>query len=263
MTQNEPIARAAALAMHRLDVHYALQLGCSAADLRRPGWTIAQSRSECDPTALLFELRPVLALVAPIADRETADARGGAAMVAPELRVAISAVLQAHAPGALFAPEGLAALDVAVGACVPRRMPAGEGAHSRLVYATPAGFVPYIGQWQEWIEPLDEAAETTPAALALLARYDGGAFVVRQAGVIVAFAGLRNVGTAVTEIAVCTEAAALRGRGLGRALLSRATKAVLAADRVPLVRYPAAEAAARRMAERLGYRPYADAVTYF
>jgi GNAT superfamily N-acetyltransferase len=142
-------------------------------------------------------------------------------------------------------------------------MPAGDAAHSRLVYVTPAGFAPYVGQWQEWIEPLDEAAETTPAALSLLARYGGGVFVVRQAGVIVAFAGLRNVGAAVTEIAVCTEAAVLRGQGLGRALLSRATKAVLAADRVPLVRYPAREVAAQRMAERLGYRPYADAVTYF
>jgi hypothetical protein len=262
MTQNEPLLTAEAWAAHTLDVHYGMQLGCSPPDLRREGWTIVPARQECDPTALLFEQRPILSLVAPV-QSQRAEARGGVATVTPELRGPLGELLRAFAPDALFTAEGLRALDELLARFAPDRLTRAEEARVRLACVTQASFRPYVGQWQEWIEPLDEAAETAPVALGLLARYGGGVYAVRQSATIVSYAGIRSLSPSVAEIGARTAPAGLRGHGLGRAVVSRATKAVLAADRVPLYRYAAGNAPAARISLALGYRLYADAISYY
>src|SRR5579872_458638 len=128
---------------------------------------------------------------------------------------------------------------------------------------TPSSFCPYIGQWQEWIEPLDETEETDLTALGLLAHYSGGVYVIRQYGAIAAFSGIRPRSPHVSEVSVRTEIEALRHHGLGSAVLSRSTRAILASGRLPLYRCRAANMPGWRMAESLGYRPYADALAYF
>jgi predicted GNAT family acetyltransferase len=137
-----------------------------------------------------------------------------------------------------------------------------DEAHVHLRYAIPAGFRPYLGRWLDWIEALDESAEMDPAALSLLARYSGGVYVVRDRGTIVSFAGIRPHSPAVWEVSVRTAVEALRGFGLGRAVASRATRAVIAAGRLPLCTHPASDAAAAQIATALGYRLYGDAATY-
>jgi predicted GNAT family acetyltransferase len=132
---------------------------------------------------------------------------------------------------------------------------------SRIYYVTRGGYTPYFGEWQEWIEPLDEFGENEPSALRLLARYSGGVYVVRRAGAIAGYAGIRTHSPRVAEISVRTAALELRGQALGRAVVSRATKAVFASGRVPIYRCGAGNAAATRVAASLGYRFYADAVT--
>jgi RimJ/RimL family protein N-acetyltransferase len=268
MAQHDPAVTDDERAVRALDVYFAMQLGCSAADLRRPGWTIVTARLDSDPMALLFEQRPLLSLVAPapraVAANDASEdrERPGVAMVTPELRAPLADLLHDLPPTRLFTPRGLDALEAVMARCAPDRLTPPHEAHVRLAYATHAGFRPYIGQWQEWIEPLDEAVETEPPALALLARYSG-VYVVRQRGAIVSFAGIRLQSPHVAEIGVRTDAEELRGRGLGRAVASRATKAVFAAGRVPLYRYHAGNAASERICRALGYRLYADSLVYF
>lgn len=262
MTQNEPPLTADTQAAHILDVHYGMQLGCSPADLRRGGWTVVAARQECDPTALLFEQRPILSLVAPIS-QAGAEARSGVAMVAPELRGPLGELLRAYTPDTLFMAKGLRALDDLLARIAPHRLTRAEEACTRLAGLSTTTFRPYVGQWQEWIEPLDEAAETAPVALGLLARYGGGVYVVRQSAAIVSYAGIRSLSPSVAEIGARTEPETMRRHGLGRAVISRATKAVLAGERVPLFRYAAGNVAAERVALVLGFRRYADAITYY
>lgn len=262
MAQNEPLLTAGAQATRTLDVHYGMQLGCSPTDLRRAGWTIVSARREWDPTALLFEQRPILSLVAPT-QPQGGQARGGVAMVAPELRGALGELLRAYTPKTLFTAQGLRALDELLAQSAPDRLTRADEAHVRLACVTRESFRPYVGQWQDWIEPLDEAAETAPIALGLLARYGGGVYAIRQSATVVAYAGIRSLSPSVAEIGARTEPEALRGHGLGRAVVSRATKAVLAASRIPLYRYAAGNAPAARLSVALGYGCYADAITYY
>jgi RimJ/RimL family protein N-acetyltransferase len=271
MAQHDPAVTDDERAIQALDVYFAMQLGCSSADLHRPGWTIVTARLDADPMALLFEQRPLLSLVAPASRAAAVGAVGatpedrerpGVAMVTPELRIPLAGLLHDLPPAQLFTSRGLDALEAVMARCAPDRLTPPDEAHVCLAYATGSGFRPYVGQWQEWIEPLDEAAETEPPALALLARYSG-VYVVRQRGAIVSFAGIRPQSPHVAEIGVRTDAEGLRGRGLGRAVVSRATKAVFAAGRVPLYRYHAGNAASEHVCRALGYRLYADSLVYF
>jgi RimJ/RimL family protein N-acetyltransferase len=238
-------------------------LGCSASDLQRPGWTIVATRNESDPTALLFEQRPLLSLVAPRRRTSQSGARAGVVAVVPELRGALTALLRDISPSALFTSDGLRALDDEVARLVPNRLTPPQEAHICIAYATRTGFQPYQGQWQEWIEPLDEAAETEPMALGLLARYGGGVYVVRQGATIISFAGIRQHSPSVAEIGVRTDAEVWRGHRLARAVVSRATRAVFTTERLPLYRYHAGNTASERVCLALGYRLYADSLAYF
>lgn len=284
---NDRVVLDDARALQTLDTHFAMAHGFSATDLRRPGWSIIPARAECDPMALLFGQRPLLTMLAPVhpplpgplestqprlpyhptpaahsvAGASTA-ARAGVAVVSPEIREPVAHLLRAISPDELFTPQGLRALDQTMASAAPDHVTSPDETHMHIRYATPANFHPYIGLWQEWIEPLDEMREIEPLALSLLARYSGGVYVVRQADAIASFAGIRQHSPHVSEIGVRTDAEALREHGLATAVVSRATKAIFAADRLPLYRYHAANEPSTHIAERLGYRLYAESISY-
>lgn len=261
MPQNEPVTTDDVRALSTLDIHYGMLLGCTGTDLRRTGWTIVTARLDFDPMALLFGQRSLVYLVMP-APRERGQGRSGVAVIAPELRARVAPLLRELAPDALLTPDGLRALDEILRAGEPAPLTAAMEARSRIRYATASSFQPYVGQLVEWIEPLDEASESEPLALGLLARYSS-VYVIRQHGSVASFAGIRPQSPHVAELGIRTEAASLRGHGLARAVASRATRAILASGRLPLYRHVADNAASERVAEALGYRLYGDSVTYF
>ena len=248
-------------ALHTLDVHFAMALGCSAADLRRPGWTIVTVRDEGDPMALLFGRRTLLSLLVPCSVDGSPE-RGGVARVAPELRERVAELLRGLPPSAACQGDALLLLDGLARRVVPECAPALHEAHTHVRYTTASGFAPYVGPWLDWIEPLDESAELEAGALNLLAQHGAGVWVVRSQGMVISFAGIRALSPHVSDVTVRTDAAAHRGHGLARAVTSRATRAVLAAGRLPLYRHAASHTAAAHVAESLGYRRYGDAIEY-
>lgn len=249
-------------ALAALDVHFAMALGCSAADLRRPGWTVVTARDDGDPMALLFGKRRLLSMVVPCPQPASAPL-AGVARVAPELRGAVSALLATLPPSAIATPGGLHALDRLIAHSVPEHDTPAHEVHTCVRYVTPQCFRPYVGAWQEWIELLDEASELDASVLGLLANFGGGVYVVRDRGAIVSYAGIRMLSPHLAELQVRTGAEELRGHGLARAVVSRATRAVLAEGRLPLYRHPATALPSERVARVLGYRLYADAIDYF
>ncbi len=273
MPEREPAALDEQRALSTLDTHHAMLLHSTPSDLRRPGWTLVTAAVEADPVALLFGQRALVTLVAPRratwqasgydAGAATGEANGaGVALVSSELRADVAALLRAWSPATLFSDEGRAALDALIRGAVPTVTTGLAEAHVHLRYAIPASFRPYLGQWLDWTEPLDEATEMEPAALSLLARYSGGVYVVRNGATIVCYAGIRPQSPSIAELRVQTVVEPLRGRGLGRAVASRATRAIFAAGRIPLLPHPAHDAVAARLAVALGYRQYAEAVVY-
>jgi hypothetical protein len=268
MYHNDPAVLDDKRAQAVLDIHFSMTLGCTVADLRRPGWTIVSTRDEADPTALLFGQRTLLSLLSPglqatdVDGSTTNHTSSGVALVASELQAPVVALLRSYSPTGLFTSDGLQVLRQLIGSLMPESTPAYEEAHMGIHYVARTSYTPYTGHWQEWIEPLDEFSENEPLALRLLARYSGGVYVVRNAGAIAGYAGIRTHSPHVAEINVRTAAEELRGRSLGRAVVSRATKAIFAAGRVPIYRYSNTNTAAARIASTLGYRFYADAVTY-
>jgi RimJ/RimL family protein N-acetyltransferase len=263
MPEREPVALDEKRALTTLDNHYAMLLRSAPSDLRRPGWTVVAAPVEADPVGLLFGQRMLVALVVPQPQTVDIPADAGVALVAPELRPEMGALLRAWPPTTLFTGEGRVALDALIRGVASRRVTTSPAeAHVRLCYAIPASFRPYLGQWLDWITPLDEETEMEPSALSLLARYSGGVYVVRDGRVIVSFAGIRSQSPAISELHAQTVAEALRGHGLGRAVASRATRAIFAAGRIPLFIHLAHDAASARLATALGYRPYAEAAIY-
>lgn len=260
-----PLSHAAATmddtaALKALDIHYGLAFGCPAADLRRAGWTVVAARDDCDPMALLFGKRMLLSLLLPAPLPDVAAPRSGVALVAPELRAPVAALLRASTPDAGIDAASIATLTHLITQLAPASSL--EASHSHIRYTTPDSFSPYRGPWQEWIEPLDEAGEADTTALRLLATYSSGAYVVRSEGAIVSYAGVRSQSPHISEITVRTDSIELRGHGLAQAVTSRATKAILAAARLPLYRHPAAHIPSHRVARALGYRFYADALEF-
>ena len=247
-----------------LDIHFSMTMGCTVSDLRRPGWTVVSSSEESDPGALLFGRRTLLSLLRPGPKELASQPDGGVARVAANLRVPVAALLAAYAPPTLFTVEGEQALYQLIGSLISGVTLTRDEAHVCISYATGDGYTPYFGQWQEWIEPLDEFGENEPLALRLLAQYSGGVYVVRVAGAIAGYAGIRIHSPRVAEVLVdiLNPSADLPGQGLSRAVTSRATRAIFAGGRVPIYRYTAGDEASADIASSLGYRFYADAVTY-
>jgi hypothetical protein len=247
-----------------LDVHFSMTMGCTVSDLRRPGWTIVSSSEESDPAALLFGRRTLLSLLRPGSREPASPPSGGVARVAAHVRVPIAALLAAYAPPALFTAEGEQALCQLIGSLSSGATSSRDEAHLSISYATGDAYTPYFGQWQEWIEPLDEFGENEPLALRLLAQYGGGVYVVRIDGTIACYAGIRIHSPRVAEVLVHTLGSDgdSPGQGLRRAVASRATKAIFASGRVPIYQCASGDSVAAGIASSLGYHFYADTVTY-
>ncbi|HEU5438221.1 MAG TPA: GNAT family N-acetyltransferase [Ktedonobacterales bacterium] len=261
MSQRPPLLMDDHSALAALDVHFAMALGCSAADLRRPGWTVVTARDDGDPMALLFGKRRLLSVIVPRPQPASAPL-AGVARVAPELRESVAALLAELPLPAITTHEGLRALDRLIASGAPAHDTALREAHTHVRYVTQQSFRPYRGAWQEWIEPLDEASELDTGALGLLANFGGGVYVVRRQGHVVSYAGIRTLSPHVAEVQVRTSAEELRGHGLARAVVSRATRAMLAGGRLPLYRHRTTHPPSERVAHALGYRLYADAIDY-
>jgi hypothetical protein len=261
MPEREPVALDERRALTTLDNHYAMLLRTAPSDLRRPGWTLVTA-ADADPVGLLFGQRMLATLVVPRPQIASVPPDAGVALVVPELRAEMAALLRIWEPATIYSPAGRAALDALIRARVPRVTTTATEAQIHLRYAIPAGFRPYLGQWLDWIAALDEETEMEPAALSLLARYSSGVYVVRQGATIVSFAGIRSQSPSISELRVETIVEVLRGHGLGRAVASRATRAIFAAGRLPLLPHPAGDTASIRLATALGYRQYAEAAVY-
>lgn len=262
MSQNDPTIADDVRALHTLGVHFGMQLGCSASDFQRPGWTTIRAAGESDPMELLFGQRQILQIVVPVSPLDDRAGSSGVVSVAPALRPALAGFLRECPPDTLFTAPGLLALDALVHEAMPQTLTTREEAHLRLRFATRAGFHPYVGRWLDWIEALDESSETSFVALGLLARYSS-VYVIRRRDTIASFAGIRIHSPHVAEIGVRTDPEALRGNGLGRAVVSRATRAILDSGRLPLYRHRADNAASEHIASALGYRFYAESIQYF
>jgi hypothetical protein len=161
MAQNDPAVMDDKHAQAVLDVHFSMSLGCTVADLRRPGWTIVPTRDEADPAALLFGERTLVSLLSPasggsqeISEIDASPAGAGVALVASELWAPVTDILRAYSPMDLFSSYGLALFRQLITRLVPESMPAHDEAHMRIYYVTRSGYIPYSGHWQEWIEPL-------------------------------------------------------------------------------------------------------------
>jgi hypothetical protein len=209
--------------------------------------------------AMLFGRRDLLQLVAPLSE-ESAQ-RSAVVVIAPELRAPLSELLRSCTPAELLSPTGLGAVDAVVRETFNEHT-APSIVHQYLRYTFAGAFRPYVGPWLEWIEPLDDDREMEPVALGLLARFDRGVYVIRQSGHIVSYAGLRQQSPHVWDLFAHTQAHDLRGHGLGRAVVSRATRAALGEARLPLAAHLAGDQAATHIGRALGYRIYGETLVY-
>jgi GNAT superfamily N-acetyltransferase len=128
---------------------------------------------------------------------------------------------------------------------VPESLGQPGGVVGRGVYRyclAPAPFEP-IGEWV----PADAA--DVPA---WLRPFGGEVLVVRDDGMYVAGLGIKRHDELGFEVAVATEEA-WRGRGLARALVSRAAASILRAGGVPIYLHGRGNAASARVAEASGF----------
>lgn len=269
MSDTGSLSTSDARAMLLLDDYFASLLGCPPSDLRRTGWTSLRARAEGDPMALLFGMRTLAHIIAPVAapgEQRAGDA--AVAALAPEVRAAVGALLQATPPAQFYAPGPLASLDALISAQASEPLAPSSDAHLTLWYITRPRLKLHLTQWQEWIEQLDETTESDLFAIALLARHGGGVFVVRQHGVIIAYVGLRAQSPHVWELLEPTlssrapAALAAHPDDLLTALVARATRYALEGNRQPVIATSAGSARLEAALGRLGYLPYAHASVY-
>ena len=110
-------------------------------------------------------------------------------------------------------------------------------------YAVSAPAMEPIGEWV----PADD-----PDVPAWLRPFGGNVLVVREEGQYVAGLGIKRHDRLGREVAVATEEA-WRGRGLARALVVRASTAILEAGGVPIYLHGRGNAASARVAEAAGF----------
>lgn len=269
MSDAESRATSDTQALRLLDDYHASLLGCPPADLRRPGWTTVRARSEGDPMALLFGMRSLVNIIAPVAaPGDGAAGPAAVAALAPEMREPVAELLRAIPPEHFFTPAPLKALREIVWTHTREPLSPASEARLALWYVTRGRYQAQITQWMEWIERLDEATENDPFAIALLARHGGGVFVVRERGAIIAYIGLRAHSPHVWEILEpaltgrASAAVAEEPRGLVTALVARATRFALEDGRQPLCAAGPSATLWRRALMESGYRPYANASVF-
>lgn len=269
MSDADALASSDAQALRLLDEYYASLLGCSPSDLRRPGWTTLRARAESDPMALLFGMRSLVNIIAPVAAPGLKHVGEAAvAALAPEMREPVRALLRSTPPQRFFAPETLATLDALIWSRTAEPLAPSCQADLMLWYITRSRLQTRLSQWQEWIERLDETTESDPFAIALLARHGGGVFVVRQRNAIIAYIGLRAHSPQVWELleptltSRATASVAEHPDDLLNALVARATRYALDGQRQPVCATGPDAALLTRALISLGYQPYARSSVY-
>jgi GNAT superfamily N-acetyltransferase len=105
---------------------------------------------------------------------------------------------------------------------------------------------PVVAPIGEWV------AATDPDVPAWLRPFGGRVLVVREDGEYVAGLGIKRHDELGLEVAVATEEA-WRGRGLARALVSRAAATILRGGGVPIYLHGRGNAASARVAEASGF----------
>jgi hypothetical protein len=134
MSSNDPAVMDDNRAKSVLDSHFSMTLGCTVADLHRPGWTIVSTSDESDPSALLFGQRTLLSLLVPappdIDAQSGAQDHGhsGVAKIAAELRSPVVAVLGSYSPSGLFSADGQQVLGGLMRSLAPESVPNPEEA---------------------------------------------------------------------------------------------------------------------------------------
>jgi hypothetical protein len=219
--------------------------------------------------SLLFGMRQIVYLLAPLREGSRNNVGlAGVASLAVELREPVGRLLEKAGPEEFFRSDRLLQLHTVIREHVTQPLAPGCEPRLCICYATERSFQPYLGKWVEWIERLDETTESEPFALALLARHGGGVFVVRHEGTIVAHIGLRAYSSRVWELSEprLTKRAhtclAARPEELLTALVARATRAALDADRIPVCMTGPRMTQTRHALEAVGYRHYARASIY-
>jgi|SRR5579859_6891783 len=243
-------------ARQRLDAYYAQALGYPQNRLWMPGIRLIPLVKQ-RPAPSLFR-NSALIVHAPVMAPEE---RSCAVIAHPHLLGPLRQFLAGLAVDALFEAPTLERLTRLVRAQFPTASISPDGLLIIARFVSRETFRPFHGPESAYVERLDEH---TLAHLALISRYTGGVYALRDAqGQVLSRAGVRYESREVWEIGVRTEAEALRGRGLAKIVVTAATEAILAAGRAPLYVHSATNVASQKVALALGYQRYADELIWF
>ena len=223
-------------------------------------------------------MRQVVYLLAPVLTGDQRAQSRGVAVLAQEVEADVKRFLDQIHPADFYQPSHLQELERLVLKGVKRPLAPGCERRLDMFYATRSDTPPRLNVWLDWIERLEERGEKDPFALALLTRHQGGVFVVRIEGSIVAYCGLRAYSSDVWEVThprlTASPKASLIARpdDLFTALIARATRA--ATDRrpgatpdsaeppIPICTITPRDRHIRRALDAAGYKPYASASVY-
>ncbi len=243
-------------ARRQLDAYYAETLGYPLDRLQLPGISLIPLGKQ-HPTPSLFR-NCALIIHAPVIARVE---RPYVAIAHPHLLESRRQFLAGLAVEALFEAPTLERLTRLVRATFPNASISPDGLLVIARFVSRETFRPFHGPESAYVERLNEHQL---ANLALLSRYTGGIYAVRDAqGQMLSRAGVRYESRQIWEIGVRTENEALRGRGLAKTVVTAATEAILAAGRVPLYVHSATNRASEKVALALGYQQYADELIWY
>ncbi len=243
-------------ARQRLDRYYAETLGLPLDTFRQPGISLAPLSNQCSSSSLFRNS----ALIVHAPSNATGP-RSCAVVAQRHLLEPLRHFLAGRSVESLFEAPTLECLTRLVRSQFPQASISPGGLLIIARFVSSENFRPFRGPESAHVQRLDER---TLANLALLSRYSGGIYALRDAqSQITSRAGVRYESRDVCEIGVRTEVEALRGRGLAKTVVTAATEAILADGRVPLYVHSATNIASQKVALALGYQHYADELLWF
>jgi len=229
----------------RLDQYWAEELGCAPDALHDGGVTVCAPRHREGPRWMGW-LVPLECIV--LAD---APSGTGVVSVTPYLEQTLSSFLYAAREDDCLPPEGKALVRFARD-YLPTAYPK---IHSILL-CHPETFLPYPD-----VLPVEPLRNDDSQVDWFRYHFDGPVFVARgERGDIASWAAIKCKSAHVWEMAVATETN-YRNRGLARSVVSHATRAALAAGKVPLYLHDISNTASARVCRSLGYQLYGHELT--
>jgi hypothetical protein len=243
-------------AKEQLAAHYAEMLGVPLHTFNQPGISLTRFDNPYTTSSLFRNGALIIhALAGP------AGARSCAVVAHARLLESLRPVLAGLAVEQLFEAQMLERLTRLVRAEFPTASISPGGLLVIARFVSQETFCPFNGPERGRVQRLNEQ---TLANLALLSRYGGGIYALCDAqSQILSRAGVHVESRYVSEIGVRTEVEALRGRGLAKTVVTAATEAILASERVPLYVHSATNVASQKVALALGYQHYADELLWF